>query len=165
MTRRFSSDELTYLRNRVPVAYVVQNLLNMPARTRHGRIAFGCPICGDFDTAINAEHSLVRCFECRKNFNPIELVMHQLKIGFAESVKLLKKTMPTDQSLNTPGSASKNHQPVALGNVIADILPAKPDDRSVPALLQSISEIMADLQDNMRLLNHIIHELQSSIQQ
>jgi len=73
MTRRYSSKELTFLRNRVPISRVIDTLLELPTRGSEGKLSFACPVCGGFDTSINAAHNLARCFACRKNYNPIRI--------------------------------------------------------------------------------------------
>ena len=77
MTRRFSSGELSFLRNRIPINWVIENLNGSPRQKTNSKISFACPISGGFDTSINSVHNLARCFSCRQNFNPIEFVMHQ----------------------------------------------------------------------------------------
>jgi hypothetical protein len=77
MTRRFSPEELTFLRNRVPISCVIETLLDSPTRSTNGKLSFACPVCGGFDTSINMAHNLARCFACRQNFNPIELVQNR----------------------------------------------------------------------------------------
>jgi hypothetical protein len=66
MTRRFSSKELPFLRNRVPISRVIDTLLELPSRSSEGKLSFACPVCGGFDTSINAVHNLAMCFACQK---------------------------------------------------------------------------------------------------
>jgi hypothetical protein len=163
MTRRFSPEELTFLRNRLPISCVIESLLELPTRSSHGKLSFACPVCGGFDTSINAAHNLARCFACRQNFNPIELVMHQLKIGFVDSVKWLKKRMPAAPAQNTVTTAEKKTQPAAIADILVDMMPAlshgKPDDPSP----QSIPQRLADLEYSVRHLYRVIDALRSSL--
>ena len=90
MRRRFSSDELFELRNSIPIDTVIKELLALPGKSSEGLFRFVCPICNEFQTAINPTTNLARCFLCQKNFNAIDLVMRVKKAGFVESVTYLK---------------------------------------------------------------------------
>ena len=107
MTRRFSSKELSFLRNKIPIAHVIEDLLSLPTRNNTGKLSFACPLCKGFDTSINYKHNLARCFECRQNFNPIELVMHQRHISFVDSVKWLKRHHCKPESKTHPSVTLK----------------------------------------------------------
>ena len=159
MTRRFSPNELSFLRNRVPVDRVIENLLELPTRRNHDKLSFACPVCGGYDTSINTAHNLARCFACRQNYNPIELVMHQLQIGFVESVKWLKSRIPATPAQNK--ASGNNPQPACVGDILADVIPqsfhAKPDTR------QSISQRLSDFEHSLRHLYRMIDELKSSL--
>ena len=163
MTRRFSPEELTFLRNRIPITRVIKNMLDMPTRSTNGRLSFACPVCGGFDTSINAAHNLARCFDCRENFNPIELVMHQRQIGFVDSVRWLKNRIEATPDQNTLTSARNNHQFTALGNIMDDIIPAlsqrKPNDAQ-----QSITQRLETLEQSVKHLYHLIEQLRSSLE-
>ena len=157
MTRRFSPEELVFLRNRVPVTCVIETLLELPTRTSCGKLSFACPVCGGFDTSINTAHNLARCFACRKNFNPIELVMHHLQIGFVDGVKWLKSRMPATPAQNK--ASGNNPQPACVGDILADMIPALPRVKSDTPSEQSISERLSALEDSVRHLYRVIDEL------
>jgi DNA primase len=163
MTRRFSPQELTFLRNRVPITHVIKSLSEMPTRSTKGKLSFACPLCGGFDTAINGAHNLARCFECRHNFNPIELVMYQRQIGFVEAVIWLKNRInKTSTDENSLTSARNNNQLTALGNILHDIMPAlsqhKPNDAQ-----QSITQRLETLEHSVKHLCRLIDQLRSSL--
>ena len=165
MTRRFSPGELTFIRNRVPISCVIETLLELPTRSRYGKLSFACPVCGGFDTSINGAHNLARCFACQQNFNPIELVMRQLQIGFVDSVKWLKKRIPAIPAQDTVTSPVNNLQPTCVGDILADMMPAlshgKPDAPSP----RSIPQRLSDLEDSLRHLYRVFDELRSSLNQ
>jgi hypothetical protein len=163
MTRRFSPEELTFLRNRVPITHVIKTLLELPTHSTNGRLSFACPLCSGFDTSINADHNLARCFDCRQNFNPIELVMHQRQIGFVDSVRWLEKRIEAAPAQNTLTSARNNHQPAALGDILDDIMPALSHDKTNDAP-QSITQRLAALERSVRRLYRLIDGLRSSIE-
>jgi len=165
MTRRFSPEELVFLRNRVHINCVIETLLELPTRTSHGKFSFACPVCGGFDTSVNAAHNLARCFACRKNFNPIELVMHQLKIGFVDSVKWLKKRISAAQDQNTSTAAEKKAQPAAIGDILADMMPALPDGKTNTPSTASITQRISELEHSVRHLYRVTDVLRSSLDQ
>lgn len=92
--RHFSKDTLKRLRNAVPIRGVIEILLQLPSKEVEGVYRFLCPHCKEFDTRINPESNLARCFRCKKNFNPIELLMADRGLNFVESVKLLLQKEP-----------------------------------------------------------------------
>ena len=91
MTDRFSSAELHHLRNDLPIENLIK-ALRIPWRSLQGQIfRFACPQCFGYHTAVHPRTNLSRCFNCRKNFNAIELVMLVKQLSFVASVKLLQK--------------------------------------------------------------------------
>lgn len=90
MTKYYPANFLRMLRNQIPIDEVIINLLNLEARNAHDRLRFRCPLCYNFHTAINHVTNLARCFDCQKNFNPIDLVMTVEKCGFLDAVEMLK---------------------------------------------------------------------------
>jgi len=93
MQKKFSSQELFELRNLIPVEMLIREQLEMPSKISDGVFRFLCPICNEFQTAINPATNLARCFRCERNFNTIDLVMTVQRIGFKESVLFLKRLM------------------------------------------------------------------------
>jgi len=90
MEKRISAQELRYLRNEIRTAAVIDHL-GIPWKVRDGYFRFLCPFCCDFDTAINPGTNLGRCFRCKKNFNPIDLVMTELGKSFIDTVQYLRR--------------------------------------------------------------------------
>ena len=90
MKARFSSQELFDLRNNIPVDMLIKDLLHVPTKIRDGYFRFLCPVCNEFQTAVNPKTNLARCFRCEKNFNTIDLVMAVKGYGFKDSVLFLK---------------------------------------------------------------------------
>jgi len=95
MDKYYSGDYLRMLRNQIPIDTVICDLLNLAVRNDSQLLRFRCPLCHSFHTAINHNTNLARCFDCSKNFNPIDLVMTVAKCGFLDAVKILKKTVST----------------------------------------------------------------------
>ena len=86
----FPSDFLRMLRNKVPIDRVIASFLNMETRNTHNLFRFRCPLCGRFHTAVNHKNNLARCFDCKQNFNPIDMVMVAAKASFVEAVEFLE---------------------------------------------------------------------------
>ncbi|MGP8320652.1 MAG: CHC2 zinc finger domain-containing protein [Methanosarcinaceae archaeon] len=87
--KRFTQNELFELRNHIPINALIEERLKMPAKISEGHFRFLCPLCGEFQTAINPKTNLARCFRCEKNFNTIDLVMTCEKTTFVETVNIL----------------------------------------------------------------------------
>jgi hypothetical protein len=94
MTNRFSAEALFALRNHLPIAWVIEHALKLPVNRDGNVLSFPCPQCNTFETAINPETNLARCFNCRQNFNPIDIVMTARKLGFVQTVKVLQRYAP-----------------------------------------------------------------------
>ena len=94
MERRFSNEELYLIRNIIPVRLVIADILCIPAKEVEGVFRFVCPCCNESQTAVNPGTNLSRCFLCQKNFNTIEIVMADQRVGFVEAVKTLRSHLP-----------------------------------------------------------------------
>jgi hypothetical protein len=78
------------LRNQVKIDRVI-DLLMIDTRQGNNLRRFRCPLCDRFHTATSPTTNLGRCFECQKNFNPIDLVMAATAYDFIGTVEFLKK--------------------------------------------------------------------------
>lgn len=122
MTSRFSSEELHYLRNDLPMENLIK-ALRIPHRDRQGQtFRFECPLCFGYHTAVHPPTNLSRCFDCRKNFNSIEIVMLVKQLPFAASVKFLQKykghltaVKPSPKCSMKPTLIGEILQQIALG--------------------------------------------------
>ena len=86
----YTDDFLRMLRNHVKIDRVI-DLLMLDTRQCKDLRRFRCPLCDRFHTATNPTTNLGRCFECQKNFNPIDLVMAATAYDFIGTVEFLKK--------------------------------------------------------------------------
>ena len=93
MSKHYTADFLRMLRNQIPIDEVITDLLNLKIRNVNAILRFRCPLCGNFHTATKHETNLARCFDCQKNFNPIDLVMTVQKCSFVDAVELLKHSI------------------------------------------------------------------------
>ena len=127
--QRFSSSQLYSLRNQISVRMLIEETLCIPCRMTQGYFRFLCPVCNGFNTAVNPETNLARCFDCSKNFNTIDLVMLTRQAKFVDSVKFLQSIHQEQAACrdNNPvrsDRSQENSSPCRIGQVIADILPA-----------------------------------------
>jgi hypothetical protein len=93
MSKHYTTDFLRMLRNQIPINEVIIDLLTLEVQNDHEILRFRCPLCYNFHTAINHKTNLARCFDCEKNFNPIDLVMTVGNYGFLDAVKILKDSI------------------------------------------------------------------------
>ncbi|MFH2026417.1 MAG: CHC2 zinc finger domain-containing protein [bacterium] len=89
MANRFSKELLRQLRNDIPVNILIAEILDIPTKISEGYVRFLCPICREFNTAINPKTNLGRCFCCNKNYNPIDIVMTVKHLNFKEAAQFL----------------------------------------------------------------------------
>ncbi len=89
MQKRYSKKCLWKVRNLIPIAMVIADILDMPHKTQDGYFRFRCPLCKDFNTATNPKTNLARCFYCKENFNTIDIVMIEKRLNFKHAVRYL----------------------------------------------------------------------------
>ena len=91
MDKHYSKKFLRMLRNEIPVAILISDLLKLENKVSEGYFRFLCPICSEFNTATNQKTNLARCFRCEKNFNTIDMVMQVKRVGFIDAVEYLNE--------------------------------------------------------------------------
>ena len=97
--KKISDKHLHYLRNEILINTVIERYLNLPHKFRDSFLRFLCPLCHEFNTATNPATNLARCFRCKKNFNPIDLVMAEKRCSFLEAVSFLQNSALPDDRL------------------------------------------------------------------
>jgi len=90
MSQYYSANFLRHLRNDLPIDEVIVDLLNLEVKNHGQMLRFRCPLCDNFHTATNHKTNLARCFDCQKNFNPIDLIMTVGDCGFLDAVEFHK---------------------------------------------------------------------------
>lgn len=112
VSQRFPSHLLRSLRNDLPIQELIRSPLDLTCKESEGHLRFLCPLCSDFHTATNPRTNLARCFQCKVNWNPIELVMAVEGRGFVDAVNTL---IPLLQARQRPGGplnqTSENRPP------------------------------------------------------
>jgi len=88
---------LRRLRNDIDIDLVIKRL-RLETRSSQKIFRFRCPLCHGFLTATNPKTNLARCFDCRINFNPIDLVMATTARSFVQTVEFLKNHITDTQT-------------------------------------------------------------------
>ena len=96
MSNRYAKQTLRRLRNDIPIAILIADILELPCKTAEGYFRFLCPRCGGFDTATNPKTNLARCFTCKQNLNPIDITMIVKRQDFREAVQFLQGIRKVD---------------------------------------------------------------------
>jgi len=89
MPRYFDDDFLRSLRNEISWELLLTQL-RWPHKQRQGQLAFLCPRCHEYLSAVNPRTNLGRCFYCQTNFNPIDFTMAVDECDFVTAVGYLK---------------------------------------------------------------------------
>jgi hypothetical protein len=150
MKRRFSSDELHYLRNNIPIRQLIEHYLGNLSGPDD---KYHCPRCHRSDTSINMPHNLLRCFDCSLNFNPIELTMETLGYDFVKAVTWLIKRYPM------PTHASSDI--ISIKQVLPRILSSLPEKKSTMEVsLDHIIDLSTRLSTLEKTVLHISTQLE-----
>jgi DNA primase len=91
MSQYYPDRLLRTLRNNIPIDRLITETLRLQLRQKEPLLRFRCPVCHSFHTATHPKTNLARCFDCQKNFNPIDMVMATTQCDFVDAVELLKK--------------------------------------------------------------------------
>lgn len=94
----YSKQLLRRLRNDIPISRLIAENLKLETKIGEGYFRFLCPLCMEFTTAANRKTNLARCFRCKKNYNPIDMVMLVKHYNFQDAVEYLKKLDPQKQA-------------------------------------------------------------------
>ena len=93
MKKRFTPQELRRLRNEIPMGALLRDVLDIPTKHVDDFLRFLCPLCREFNTAVNPTTNLGRCFRCEQNFNPIDMVMIVKGYSFLQAVEYLSSLL------------------------------------------------------------------------
>jgi hypothetical protein len=97
MPRYFPDDFLRRLRNDISWPVLLKKL-EWPHKLREGQLAFLCPVCNEYRSAVNPRTNLGHCFyrSCKARFNPIEFAMAAREWDFVTAVHYLQSLLPPD---------------------------------------------------------------------
>jgi hypothetical protein len=186
--RRFTHHQLYTLRNDIPLDALIEKALCIPSRIGEGYFSFLCPLCKQFNTAVNPKTNLARCFRCEQNFNTIDLVMIIRKLDFVESVRFLQDyhksasvSRSDDYQAATTGSdahdgsqlkcadrsENSNNSPVHIGNILDRMVPSKreriPPGCNRPAQQNMANDRISRLEQKVDRLFHQIENILKAI--
>lgn len=88
--KTFSDTLLFQIRNNIKVQDVLKYVLKQKILAQNSTTKFKCPLCKNWDTGINKNANLARCFECQRNFNSIDLVITFHQCSFVQAVTFLQ---------------------------------------------------------------------------
>jgi len=162
--KKFTRQQLYCLRNEIPIDILIENL-EMPFRIEEGRFRFRCPLCGEFNTAVNPETNLARCFRCGKNFNTIDLVMLIRKVDFVTAIGYLKALLENNQTKCDPQEPNTNrseNQPTHIGNILESIAPVHMAEP--PRSRQSVHARIEALEQKVELLTRQMVSITQSLE-
>jgi len=89
MSLRIPPQDLVRMRNSIPIREVIY-VLRIPWKQDDELCRFLCPKCAGLHTSIHPKENLGRCFDCAQNYNPIDLVCAEKKVGFRSAVSWLQ---------------------------------------------------------------------------
>ena len=95
MSGYLTKSYLRRLRNEIPIVDLIADYLEVPHKMSEGRFRFQCPLCKDLNTATNPKTNLGRCFDCKRNFNPIDITMLTKKTAFLDAIDYLEPLLPS----------------------------------------------------------------------
>ena len=87
--RHLSAERLRTIRNELRIESVMETL-GLQVKRRGSRLAFRCPSCGTFHTTATPKQNLIRCFLCKRSFNPIDLVIAARRWTFFQAIAYLE---------------------------------------------------------------------------
>ena len=89
-SKRLSKAFLYKIRNNINIRKVIADILGMEWKISDAYFRFLCPACNSFNTATDKKTNMGRCFDCKRNFNNIDLVMIMERLDFLQAVDMLK---------------------------------------------------------------------------
>ena len=169
MTKRHFTDRQLYaLRNDILVGTLMEKVLGVPFKLVGGYFRFLCPLCSAFNTAVNPETNLARCFDCRKNFNAIDLVMIIRKLDFVNSVRFLQKhhesasLRPKKEMKCADQPENHNNRPTHISHIL-DRLVSPKQERIPPRCRPSPDERISSLEQKVDRLSNQLSDILKAI--
>ena len=152
------------MRNDIPIDKVIKDALDIPWRDTEGCFRFLCPLCNEFNTAVNPATNLARCFYCERNFNAIDLVMLINQSDFVNSIRFLKKYQKDKQIQQIkPDLKVRGDSPSHIGNVLKSfVMPPTSSCPSSGSDENLFERVLALEQKLDRLAQHIEEIVKSS---
>ncbi|MFO7884557.1 MAG: DNA primase, partial [Desulfobacteraceae bacterium] len=132
-----------------------------------GQLNRYCPMCHRMNTGISRKTNLARCFDCKKNYNTIDLVKEIMGLGFLESAAYLEK-IKEQMSAEThqkypPEKMTRQKDMVHIGDVFKSLASSSPEKASSSRALRQESQAISDLQKRVCDLEICIKSLSEKI--
>lgn len=173
MKKRFSDQQLFFVRNHIPIRYVIETLLDIQSETLQGIFRFRCPLCAGSHTGIKLENNLARCFDCKRNFNTIELCMQARHTDFVDSVEYLldhKNSSSINQQqavapshLKSPVVARKECKaPVGIKEILDQLITKNKQVDQICEKRKPVKQAVPSI-DDITELERILHALSQVI--
>lgn len=163
---RYTRQQLFSLRNHIPIDRVIEDL-DIHNTIHDGQYRFNCPVCRQMNTGISRKTNLARCFDCKKNYNTIDLVIEVMGLRFLESaayLEKLKEQMPAETNQKyPPKKMTHQNELIHIGDALKSLISASPDKTSSPRTLRRESQSISDLQKRVCDLEICIKSLSEKI--
>lgn len=117
---------------------------------------FECPVCGGFHTSVKKDKNLARCFECKINFNPIDMVMAVRKTDFRPSADFLANLLASGPDKKPhhrkPGGLSTIKQILVKSNISG----ALPNQTNLESRMESLEKQVEKIKYRMDQLHQFL---------
>ncbi len=153
---RLSKQILYNLRNRIPIQNLIENELGLQNHMDSGIFRFECPLCSSFHTSVMKNKNLARCFDCKINFNTIDMVMEVRKTGFRQSADFLLNFLNTKQEEKPDVRGAGT--PLRIGKVLSksNFSKSLPDKKINHDSIKSLEKDIDDLKYRIDQLQKFI---------
>ncbi|MBU0995897.1 MAG: hypothetical protein KJ737_25665, partial [Proteobacteria bacterium] len=94
--------------------------------------------CKNYHTGVNPETNLARCFDCKRNYNTIDLVELITGSGFVQSVQFLKRFLGDKDKSILPPKHKTSTALASVGDVLKSIGTMKPADGQHTTNIRSV---------------------------
>ena len=171
----YTPQHLFSLRNHIPIDRVI-DALSIPSSNQAGKYRFSCPVCNEHNTGVNPETNLARCFNCKKNYNTIDLVMKVMGVGFLQSVAYLEKLQadtpappaavpqPPPPPTTHPRNIIRRKEMVHISEVFKSLTHSKkPDNAILNHSSGDKNQAVTNLEKRVSVLEHQIVQLTKKI--
>lgn len=113
----------------------------IPSQTIDGVFRFCCPVCKNYHTGVNPESNLARCFDCKRNYNTIDLLELVTGSGFVQSVRFLKRFLGDKDKSKLPPKHKPSTTLASVGDVLKSIGTMKPADGQHTTNIRPVDDI------------------------
>ena len=154
---RLSKALLHDLRNKIPIRGLIENELGVRCETESGVFRFECPMCRSFQTSVMKTENLARCFRCKVNFNPIDMVIAVKKAEFRPSADFLAELLESGVSEKPAVPAKRVASDLAsLSHVLSSMAEPSPDGETGERRVRCLEKEVAELKKRTDRLPRVV---------